>query len=737
MKTKRLFLLTTTVLLPIVVVGFALSQSVDPSWKLPSALAAPVRPVIDDYFGTKVVDPYRYMENLNQPEVKAWFKAEDDFTRGVLAKIPERQHLLDRIRQLDQSAPYQVQNVQRIAGGKYFYQKMLASEQVGKLYERQGLSGGEKLLVDPEKYVTTAGTHYSLNYYVPSYDGKYVAYGISPGGSEDAVIHILDLASGRDTGETIDRSWYGGIAWLPDNRSFVHIRFQKLEPGADPKERRLKSRVYLHRVGTDAETDVPIFGYGVVPGIDLDPSDSSGVTTDPRSKFVVATVNRGFANELAIYVTTVDSLGKPDVQWKKICGPEEDVTGFDFRDDDLFLVTHKNAPRYKVIHTSFSHPDVATAAVVAAQGEAVIQNVFAAPDALYVQQLDGGIGRLLRVPYDGGASHLVSLPVEGTLGLLGGDPRLPGLLMGITSWTKAGRVYYYDPDTKRVTDTGLQPRGPFDDPADIEAVEVKVRSYDGTMVPLSIITNKRIKLDGSHPTLLFGYGAYAINMQQYYDPTGLAWLERGGVLAVAHVRGGGEYGDEWHQGAMNQNKPNTWRDFIACAEYLVQHGYTSPAKLAGEGGSAGGILIGRAFTERPELFAAALDDVGLSDMIRDMFSPDGLLNVPEYGDLKTPEGFKNLLEDSAYYHVKDGTHYPAIMVTTGWNDPRVVSWEPGKMAARLQAATAGGKPVLLRVDYQGGHGGWGATRSQIDELTADEWSFLLWQFGEREYQPAK
>jgi prolyl oligopeptidase len=695
-----------------------------------------VRPVTDDYFGTKVVDPYRYMENLQNPEVQAWFKGQDDFTRAVLAKLPDRGRLLDRIKQLDQSAPYQVQNVQRYQGEKYFYQKILASEEVSKVYERDGLHSTEKLLIDPNKFVTTPGTHYSLNYYVPSYDAKYVAYGVSPGGSEDAVIHILDVASGQDTGEAIDRSWYGGIAWLPDNRSFVHIRFQKLEPGADPKDRRLKSRVYLHRVGTDAESDVAVFGYGVVPGIDLDPSDNSGVTTDPRAKFALATVNRGFANENAIYLTTAESLGKPNAQWKKICGPEEDVTSFDFRGDDLFLVTHKDAPRYKVTRTSLSHPDVATAALVVPPGEAVIQNVVAAPDALYVQELDGGVGRLLRVPYDGGASQLVSLPVNGTLGLIGGDPRLRGLLLAMTSWTKAGRVYFYDPDTKRATDTGLQPPGPFDDSPDIEAVEVKARSYDGTMVPLSIVSKKGIKLDGSHPTLLTGYGAYAINMQQYYDPTALAWLERGGVFAVAHVRGGGEYGEEWHQGAMNQNKPNTWRDFIACAEYLVQHGYTSPAKLAGEGVSAGGILIGRAFTERPDLFAAALDDVGLSDMIRDMFSPDGLLNVPEYGDLKTPDGFKNLYEDSAYYHVKDGTHYPAIMLTTGMNDPRVVSWEPGKMTARLQAATAG-KPVLLRVDYQGGHGGWGATRSQMDEVEADQWSFLLWQFSEPGFQPPK
>ena len=286
-------------------------------------------------------------------------------------------------------------------------------------------------------------------------------------------------------------------------------------------------------------------------------------------------------------------------------------------------------------------------------------------------------------------------------------------------------------------DTKLQPLGAFDEPADVESKETKVSSYDGTLVPLSLIYKKGIKLDGSHPTLLDGYGAYSITIDPEFNPRYLAWIEQGGVLAFAHVRGGGEYGEEWHRAGMLQNKPNTWRDFIACAEYLIKQGYTSSAKLAGQGGSAGGILIGRAFTERPELFAAALSDVGLSDMIRDMFSPDGPLNVPEYGDLKDRQGFQNLFEMSAYYHVKDGTHYPAVMITTGINDPRVVPWEPGKMAARLQAATASGKPVLLRVDYHGGHGTIGGTKTQAEELSADKWSFLLWQFGVPAYQPAK
>jgi prolyl oligopeptidase len=701
----------------------------------PSPPVSPVRPVTDEYFGTKVVDPYRYLENLQDPGVQVWFKAQDEYTRAVLARIPGRAQLLERIKQLDQSAPFQVSDVQRFQGDRYYYRKIQASEEVSKLYEREGLNGTEKLVVDPAKFVTAPGTHYALNYYVPSYDGKYVVYGVSPGGSEDAVIHVLDMSTGRDTGETIDRSWYGGISWLPDNRSFLHIRFQKLAAGADPSERRLKSRVYLHRVGTDPENDAAVFGYGVNPGISLDPSDGSFVVADPRTTYALAGINRGFTNELTIYTAPLDSIGKPDTHWTKLCDPADAITNFDWRGDDLYLLTHKNAPDFKVIHTSLAHPDLASAAVVVPAGEAVLSGIAAAPDALYVPELDGGVGRLLRVPYAGGAAELVSLPFDGTLGVFGGDPRLTGLLLGLTSWTKAYRIYEYEPDTRRAKDTGLQPLGSHDDPADIEAVEVKVRSYDGVLVPLSIVSKKGLKLDHSHPALISGYGAYSINMSQYFDPTSQAWLERGGVLAVAHVRGGGEYGEEWHQGGMMENKHNTWRDFIACSEYLVQHGYTSPKKLAGEAGSAGGILIGRAFTERPDLYAAVLDDVGLSDMIRDMFSPDGPLNVPEYGDLKTQSGFRNLFEISAYDHVKDGVSYPAVMLTTGINDPRVVPWEPGKMAARLQAATASHKPVLLRVDYQGGHGGWGGTKSQSHELAADQWSFLLWQFGEPGFQP--
>jgi len=686
--------------------------------------AAPVRPVTDDYFGRQVVDPYRYLENLKDPAVEAWFKGQNDYTRGVLARIPGRQELLARIKVLGESAPAKVSDVRSLPGGRYFYQKRLASEDVAKLYTRAGLDGQEKLLVDPTKISAPKGAHYAISYYAASFDGRYVAYGVSLSGSEDAVLHVVETATGRELTDTIDRAQFGSPSWMPDGRSFLYNRLQKTGPNSAPTDRYLKSKGYRHVLGTDPETDRAVFGFDLSSRVQLAEVDIPFVTTVPGSHYVFGIAAHGVQNEATIYLAGLDTVDKPGIPWQKICDVEDDVTSFDVRGDDLYLLTHKGASRFKVTHTHLSHPDVGQAEVVLPSGDAVVRNVSAAQDALYVQELDGGIGRLIRIPYSGGKPEAAPLPFEGAVSVAASDPRVPGVLLDMTSWTKADKIYAYDPGTQKTTDTHLQPGGPFDDPADVESEEVKAASYDGTMVPLSISHKRGVKLDGSNPTLLIGYGAYGISIDPFFDPKFLAWLERGGVYAIAHVRGGGEYGEDWHLAGKKLTKPNTWRDFIACAEYLIEHKYTSSAKLAIEGGSAGGITIGRSITERPDLFAAAIDAVPMSDALRVEFTPNGPPNIPEFGSVKTLPGFEDLYAMSPYHHVRDGTRYPAVMLTTGFNDPRVISWEPGKLAARLQAATASGKPILLRVDYEAGHG-FGSTESQSQELQADEMSFLL------------
>ena len=697
---------------------------------------------MDDYFGTRVADPYRYMENLQDLQVQLWMRAQNDYTQGILAGISGRGQMLARIRELDQSVP-EVE-AWRLPGDIYLVLKRLPGENTSKLYLRSGLGGQDRLLVDPEKIGLAStdqgkGTNVILGLAV-SNNTKYIAVGIEPGGDElHGEVHVIDLGTGRETGDVLTQ--VGAEAWdpywLPGDHSFVYGRVQELPPDAPAAEVRQKFRSYLHVLGTDPQKDPPVFGYGIVSSIAVDPSLIASVHTQPDSPWALGLLNGSVTANSAYYIAPAADIGKSSIAWRKVADFPDGVTDIAIHNHDLYLLTYKNAPRYKVVRTDARRPDLASAEVVVPPGQGVIAGIHSAQDALYVETRDGGISRVLRVPY-GPHPQLqpVDLPFSGSA-FLATDSRLPGTLLHLASWTRAVTIYAYDPATKQVTDTQLQPKGPYDAPANLQSLEVKVRSYDGTLVPLSIVYPRSIERDGSNPTLLEGYGGYGVSFDAYFEPTRLAWHEKGGIYAVCHVRGGGEYGEEWHLAGKGITKPNTWRDFIACAQYLIEEKYTSPARLGGEGVSAGGILIGRAITTRPELFAAAIDKVGLSDTLRFEQTQNGETNIPELGSVKTEEGFKGLYEMSAYDHVKDGTAYPAVLLETGMNDPRVDPWQMAKMTARLQAATRSDKPVLLRVDYAGGHGQLGATRDQADEQIADEWSFLLWQFGVSQFQSTK
>ena len=422
----------------------------------------------------------------------------------------------------------------------------------------------------------------------------------------------------------------------------------------------------------------------------------------------------------------------PRASWRKIADVGDDVTAFDIHGDHVFLLSHHEASRFKILGVDLPKDEVAHGRVLMPPSDAVVTGIQAAGDALYVQKLDGGLGRLWRLPYDGAKASEIHLPFEGAIQEIFVNPAEPGVFVRLASWTKSSIFFHYDPKANTVTDTKIIPPSPVDF-SGIESEEVKAKAPDGTMVPLSIVHQRGLKLDGSHPTLLHGYGSYGITYDPGFDPTSLAWLERGGVVAVAHIRGGGEYGEDWHSGGRKGTKKNTITDFLACAQYLIDHKYTSPQHLAGEGTSAGGITVGGAITERPDLFGAALDNVGMSDDLRAELQINGPANIPEFGTVKNADDFRNLYAISAFHRLKDHTAYPAVLLTTGINDPRVDPWQMNKMTARLQAASSSGKPVLLRVDYDAGHGGIGATKSQHTALLTDQFSFLLWQLGDPDY----
>jgi len=700
---------------------------------------APIKNVVDDYFGTKVSDPYRYMEDFKNAEVQAWVKGQAEFAERTLHALPGRTALFARIAELDAGAPYVISSVTRHPSGDLFYLKQLAAENVAKIYVRSGSTGNERLLVDPETFPkTTPQDHFTLAFFRVSPSGAQLLYGFAASGSEQTTLRVFDLASGQDLPDAIDRieAEYALPYWLPDGKSFVYSRRRKIADDAPPTEGYKFTQSLLHVLGTDPERDTVVLGSMATGSPEMQEMDFPAVILPIGSEWAIGQVKHGDETDITLYATRREALGKADVTWTKVCDRADMVTDFAVRAGEIYLLTAADAPRFKIVRTSLAQPDFLRAATIVPASEHVVDGLTVAQDALYVNVLKGVPQTIARIPFaEGAPPEPVELPADEPSGAFtAARADMPGVVIRSRSWTRDGHYFFYDPATKQLVDMKLVPPGPFTSPPGLMATEVMVASHDGVKVPLSIIHRSDLKFDGSNPTILYGYGAYGFTIPMSYSPTHLAWLERGGVLAMAHVRGGGAFGKEWHHAGRRGTKPNTWKDFIACAEHLVHKRYTSPAKLAGRAGSAGGILIGRSITERPDLFAAVNIAVGCTDMLRFETTMNGPPNIPEFGTVTKQDEFAGLLAMSTIHQVRDGVKYPAIILTHGINDPRVEPWESAKATAHFQAATGSGRPVLFRVDYHSGHG-IGSTRQQQHEERADVWSFFLWQFGDPAFQP--
>lgn len=680
----------------------------------------PSIPVTDTYHGTAVVDPYRWMEDMKSPAFQGWLKAQADHAGAVLATLPGRAALRQRLGDLADSGT--TTRGYAVAGGRTFYLKRVPGEATEKLWVREGVAGAERTLLDPNAIPGQTGRH-AIDWYAPSPDGRRLAIGISPGGSENSVLHVLDVARGRLLGERIDRTGLNenGVAWLPDGSGFFYNRHP-----AD--ERYNKSAVHLHRVGRPASQDRAVFGWEVDAARRFELPDLPYLHTTPGSRWVLAEVLHGDAAARSYWLAPLAELrhGR-SARWQRLTTPDDKVTDAVLAGDRVYAISQKTAPRRELLAIDARSGERRT---VVPAGDWVLQHALPARDAVYVKALDGGVSRLLRVPLDGGKPAQAALPFEGTVREMT-SAGARGVLVRMDGWTRPPEVFLLG--AAGITPTPLQPPVKVD-VSGIEASRVMVKSADGTMVPMSLLMPRGMLRDGRRPTVLTGYGAYGISLEPRFSTIRLGWVERGGVQAVCHVRGGGELGEEWHLGGFIETKQNTVSDFIACAQWLIEQKITSPQTLAGTGGSAGGITIGGAITQRPELFAAAQHAVGVSDMLRMELTPNGAPNVAEFGTVTNPAHFKAMFALSPYHRVKDGTAYPAVIVTTGANDPRVDAWMPAKFAGRLQAASPGGKPVLLRVDFDGGHGMGSSITQYLDE-TADVWSFFLWQMGDPAFQP--
>jgi prolyl oligopeptidase len=697
---------------------------------------APSRPVTDTYFGTAVIDPYRWME-AQGPEVIDYMKAENAVTEEALRPFAaQNAAILDELTKTEDLVPA-VRGIQRTLD-QYFYLETPPGKSDAQLKTRPVGGGEPRLLLDPAT-MASGGQHAAIDYYAPSRDGRFVAVGVSLGGSENSTLHVLEVASGKVLSESISRAQNGSPSWTDDSKGFYFSRLQPMAKGAPAATKYDNQRIYFHVLGSEEGNDVPIFGPDVTPELGLPKNGDVQVQVVPGTKLLLASQASGVVETPAYWVRRTSNG-----PWTKVVEHTDLVRDLQVHGTLAFCMTKggKSGPsgNGQVLSFDLAKQSFADARVIVPESNLILSardgsGLAPASDALYVYGFRDVAGVILRVPYDKVSRQAeLPLPFKGTVAAVVTEDRRPGAIFPLEGWTTPRLWYAYSPQTHRFTDTGLQPRNPVDVSA-FTSTEVLAPSADGTKVPLSILYRKDLVMDGSAPTLLEAYGAYGVQIPPFFDVRLLPWLQRGGIYAVAHVRGGGERGEAWHLAGMKTTKQHTIDDFVACARYLIEKKYTSPVHLGVEGTSAGGIAVGGFLTQHPELVGAVLYRVGITDILRSEQRASGAMNAFEYGSVKVEPEFRAMYAISPYAHVKDGISYPSVMLETGANDPRVTSWMLTKMTARLQAANAGANPILLRVDFDAGHG-IGSGRKQALKLTADEYTFLGWRLGMKGFAEA-
>ncbi|HEY8877242.1 MAG TPA: prolyl oligopeptidase family serine peptidase [Roseateles sp.] len=683
-----------------------------------------VKPVTDRYGELQVSDPYRWLEKTGDPKVKRWSAAQDRRTRGHLDKLPARQPMFDWLMKqaaASSSAYYDL----HAAGGQLFalYNQPPRQQPMLAVMGQDADPAKARIVLDPNT-LNPKGTT-AIDWYVPSPTGKLAAVSMSENGSEDGILHVVDVATGKDVDKPIPNVQYptggGSLAWREDGTGFWYTRY----PGAnEPAERQhFYQQIWYHRVGDDPAKDVYVLGkdFPRVAEIALD--------ARPGTAGVIATVANGDGGEFAHYL-----IGK-DGSIRQLTRFEDKVVAAVLGPDALYLVSRQGAPRGKLLKLGLDDPTLARAQVIVPESDAVMESsgefgatsITVTPSALYLREIVGGPSRVAVYGLDGTPKGQLALPevaaVDEVEALDDGS-----LLVAVKTYLEPARFERVDAASGKSTPTKLRQTSPLSF-ADVEVVREFATSRDGTRIPLNIVRKKGLKLDGSAPLLLNGYGGYNVSqVPRFLGAATRMWLDAGGVFVIANLRGGGEFGETWHaQGALT-NKQNVFDDFAASAQYLVDKGYTSSARMGSIGGSNGGLLMGAVLTQHPELFRAVVSTVGIYDMLRVELDPNGAFNVTEYGSVKNPEQLKALAAYSPYHHVQDGANYPAVFMATGETDGRVNPMHSRKMIARLQAATGSGRPVLLSINAHAGHGIGSALSIRVGQ-TADIYAFLFDQLG--------
>jgi prolyl oligopeptidase len=706
-----------------------LSAGAEPSPSAATALpATPKVPVVDRYHGVEIVDEYRWLENWDDPAVKAWSEGQNAYARSVLDRLPG----LDTIRrQVTAIRKIEIPSYSRLtyAGGRLFALKTEPPKQQPFLVvmPSEDAPASGRVVVDPVKIDPKGGT--SVDWYVPSPDGARVAVSLSKGGSEQGDVHVYQTDTGTEAGEVIHRvnsgTAGGRVSWDREGGGFFYTRYPR-EGERPPADLSAYVRVYYHRLGTPETAD------RYETGKDFPRLGEVFLRRSPDGRYTLASVQNGDSGEYEQHLRT------PGGHWLRLTHFGDKVVEASYGPgDSLYVFSRAGAPRGKLLKASLKDVvrrgrlDLAGAKLVVPESNAVIRGVEVTETRLFVVEGIGGPHRVRIFDLAGKLLGMLPLPpssaVSQTLTIEGRD----AVLYLTNTYTESSAWYRWTPAGGGAVRTALSAPFPVD-LSDVEVVRDQAVSKDGTRVPMTILHKKGLKLDGNNPTLLTGYGGYGVSLAPAFNPGLRLWLDRGGVRVIANLRGGSEFGEAWHQAGNLTRKQNVFDDFIACAEHLVSAGYTNKDRLAIEGGSNGGLLMGAALTQAPELFKAVVSHVGIYDMLRVELDSNGAFNVPEIGSVKDPEQFRALLGYSPYHRVRDGAGYPAVLLLTGANDPRVNPMHSRKMAARLQAA--GAPTVLLRTSSTSGHG-FGTRLDERIEQEVDVLAFLFDQLRMAEPAP--
>ena len=716
-KTRAgLFILMKTKLFPSLVAA-SVALAVSNATLANSAPDTPKKPVATEYHGVTVEDPYQWLEADGDSQVKAWSDAQNQQTRKNLDSFPDRAAIEKQLQEwYAKTSPNYYSLVSR--PGILFAFKFQPPKQQPLLVTLASADDlkSERVVLDPN--VLDAKGTTAIDWFVPSLDGKRVAVSLSKGGSEDGTLYFYETATGKPLADAIAHVQYptagGSAAWNADGAGVYYTRFPRKgeRPDADLN---FYQQIYFHKLGTPDADDTYSLGkeFPRIAEITLQSSRDG--------KYILATVANGDGGEFEHFL-----IG-PDGTWKQITQFSDQIKLARLgRDNAIYLLSRADAPRGKILRLPLEVPELKNAAEIVPDGEAVIEQIVPSNDALYVGDLLGGPSQIRRFDLNGKNPTIIPVPqisaVQEMLALENGS-----LLFRDVSYTEPPAWFQCAEDKTEPTQTALRSTSPVSF-ADIEVTRDFATSKDGTKIPLNILFRKGMKRDGQNPTLLYAYGGYGISMSPNFDFTRKVWFDRGGVYVVANIRGGGEFGEEWHKAGNLTKKQNVFDDFSAAAEYLIKENYTQPKKLAIQGGSNGGLLMGAMMTQHPDLFQAVVSSVGIYDMLRVELAPNGAFNVTEFGTVKNPEQFKALYAYSPYHHVVDGTKYPAVLMMTGANDGRVAPYHSRKMTARLIAANKSENPILLRTSSRAGHGIGTALSERIKQL-ADIYAFLFAQLG--------